>query len=96
MLFRILTLSFICISLSACMTKYRSSQVNLEPSWVTKETISWCVEAKCPNYVKSDLLGCQVNAVKQDYRNNLDDSIVKEDIGDKLISISMAVWDWVF
>jgi len=92
-----LLMSTILVSgLSGCVTKYRSSQVNLEPAYISKQTIHWCVESKCPNYVKTDLTSCQLNAVKQTKRNNLDDSIVKEDIGDKIVGGFMTVTGWIF
>lgn len=78
------------------MTKYRSSQVDLNPAYVYHDTIDWCVQNKCPNYVKTDFLNCARNSIKQEKRNNLDDSIIKEDIGDKIINITMSAWNWIF
>ena len=81
------------IGLSGCVTRYHSSAIDLEPAYISEETIEYCEE--CPPYVQEDLARCQANAAKQDFRNDLDDAMVTEDVTDKLLSIAGTLWDWI-
>lgn len=82
--------------LTGCATKYRSSQIDLQPHFIAKETIAWCEKNKCPDGVKYDLAKCQSNSTKQNFRNNLDGPLIKEGIADKVISGAMSAWKWIF
>jgi len=81
------------IGVSGCADKYHSSQIDLVPAYVSKQTVNWCVANKCPEGVKQDLADCQANAVKQDFRNNIDEPIIRESIGDKILSFVWTAWN---
>ena len=83
------------LGLNGCVTRYQHSNVDIQPSYVSGETIEWCVDKKCPDYVKHDLMMCQASAMKQEFRNDQDSTVVKEDVGDKGISGFMTLWDWL-
>jgi len=82
--------------LQGCGQRIHSLHIKLPPDYVSNETIDWCVENKCANFVKQDLLNCQIMAEKIDFRNTADDPIIKEDIGDKIINVTMSAWNWIF
>ena len=80
--------------LSGCVTRYQSSQIDLIPSYISKETIDWCGR-HCPTYVRKDLMECQSNAIKQSFRNDSDETIITENMTDKMMSIVGKVWNYI-
>ena len=84
------------LSTTGCVTRYQHSNVKMPVTHVSAYTNKWCKKNKCPDEVKETLGHCSRLARKQDVRNGSDSIIIKEDIGDKFINLTMTAWKWLF
>jgi len=87
----------VMLCLSGCTTtRYIDSSIDLETEGVEVDVMAECYEKGCSEDLLNTLVGCEVVSRQQDSRNNVDETVIEDNMAEKIKSSLNAMWSWVF
>ena len=88
-------LGILILCVSGCTTtRYIDSSIDLVAPGVEVESIDECQKIGCSYKLLTTLVDCEITSRKQDFRNNVDQAIVEDNLVEKIKTYSMMVLNW--